>query len=98
MEDCFSRFILTVENKIFIYIIVFLSTFRVHASLVQKSETNEAVSFWGRILSFVNNLLLENGNRELKRLHKCDQYLTEMVTVLEAFFLMDQVRVSKVAM
>ncbi|KAA0190637.1 Sphingomyelin phosphodiesterase 4 [Fasciolopsis buskii] len=64
--------------------------FQVHASLVQKSETNEAVSFWGRILSFVNNLLLENGNRELKRLHKCDQYLTEMVTVLEAFFLMDQ--------
>lgn len=64
--------------------------FQVRASLIEKSETNEAVSLWGRLWRFVNNLLLENGNRELKHLHKCDQYLTEMITVLETFFLMDQ--------
>ncbi|THD23406.1 Sphingomyelin phosphodiesterase 4 [Fasciola hepatica] len=66
------------------------SQMQVHASLVQKSETIEAINLWGRIWNFVHNLLLDNGNRELKHLHKCDQYLNEMIIALKTFFLTDQ--------
>ncbi|TGZ73367.1 hypothetical protein CRM22_001568 [Opisthorchis felineus] len=62
----------------------------IHSQTVKRSSLQQDASLWTRFTNFIADLILDNGDKDLRNAQKCEQHLKDAASMLQVFFSVTQ--------